>query len=578
MYIETVKNRNSPPAILLRESFREDGKVKKRTLLNMTGFPQSVIDGFRAVLKGTAVSGDQAVLHPAQDITLCDGQSYGGAAAVVGMIRKLGLDRVIDAHSSRERDIVVAMIADRLLNGGSKLATARHCHAETASTSLGALLGLEDLDERDCYDAMDWLFARKSTIEKKLSGKHLDSGGSVFFDLSSSYFEGHSCPLAKHGYSRDHRGDLPQVNYGLYCNDAGIPFAIDIMPGNEGDRVAFPRTVERVREEFSGRDVIFVGDRGMIGGKVIDETLRDTEGAEWVTCLNNKSIAKLTREQHIQLGLFDETDLVSFAHPDHPDERLIACRNPLLAAERTRKRKVLLDATDELLKALAERIAKPRSRIRGADRIGIEVGKIVNKKKMAKHYRITITADTFTFERDEEKIAAEAALDGVYVVRTSLSEERMADAQVVEHYKKLAAVERSFRSMKSIDIAARPIFHHTENRVRTHLFLCMLAYYVEIHMRQALAPILFHDQENAPRDSIVAPAQRSHSARTKDATHRAEDDWPVVTFRDAINILNDIVRGRIDLTNKPDMSFYTTSRPTKFQAHLIALLGIERRM
>lgn len=578
MYIETVKNRNSPPAILLRESYREDGKVKKRTLLNMTGFSPAIIDGFRAVLKGTVAAADQAVLHPERDLSLSDAKPYGAAAAVVGMIRKIGLDRMIDTRASRERDIVVAMIADRMLHGGSKLSTARHCHRETADSALGAMLGLEDLTERECYDAMDWLFQRKERIEKKLARKHLPEGGSVFFDLSSSYFEGHSCPLARHGYSRDHRGDLPQVNYGLYCNENGVPFAIDIMPGNEGDRVAFPRTVERVRNDFSANDVIFVGDRGMIGGKVIDESLRETEGAEWVTCLNNASIAKLAREDHIQLGIFDEQDLFSFAHPAHPDERLIACRNPLLAAERKRKRNELLDATDLLLQKLAKRIAGPRSRIRGSDRIGIEVGKIINRKKMAKHYRITICDEEFAFERDEKKIAEEAALDGVYVVRTSLSAERMADAQVVEHYKKLAAVERSFRSMKSIDIGVRPIFHHTENRVRTHLFLCMLAYYVEIHMRDNLAPILFHDEEDAPRDSIVAPAGRSAKARAKDAGRRTEDGWPIISFRDAIGTLATIVRGRVDIAGKPEMSFQTTSRPGAFQAHIIDLMGLKKRM
>jgi len=566
MYIEVVKNRNSPPAILLRESFREDGKVKKRTLLNMTGFPQDVIDGFRAVLKGTAVSGDQAVLHPEQDISLANAKPYGAAAAVVGMIRKIGLERLIDSRPSRERDVVVAMIADRLLHGGSKLSTARHCHRETADSALGAILNLEDLDERDCYEAMDWLFERKPTIEKKMSRKHLAPGESVFYDLSSSYFEGHSCPLAKHGYSRDHRSDLPQVNYGLYCNEDGIPFAIDIMPGNEGDRIAFPRTVERVREEFAGSDVIFVGDRGMIGGKVIDETLRETDGAEWVTCLNNASIAKLAREKHIQLGVFDERDLFSFAHPDHPDERLIACRNPLLADERKRKRDELLDATDALLANLAERVSKPRSRIRGKDRIGIEVGKIINRKKMAKHYDITIDEDCFSFKRDEDTIAEESALDGIYVVRTSLQEDRMCDTQIVEHYKKLAAVERAFRSMKSIDINVRPIFHHIENRVRTHLFLCMLAYYVEAHMRMAMAPILFHDEDDTERASAVAPAQRSDEARAKDAERRTEDGWPVVSFRDAIATLNTIVQGRVELAGKPEMSFETTSRPGNFQA------------
>lgn len=578
MYIESVKNRNSPPAILLRESYREDGKIKKRTLLNMTGFPSDIIEGFRAVLKGTAVSGSQAILHPEQDITLADAKPYGAAAAVVAMMRKIGLEKLIDARPSRERDVVLAMIAGRLLHGGSKLSTARRCHRETADTALGSLLGLEDLSERDCYAAMDWLFERKGAIEKRLARKHLAPGGSVFFDLSSSYFEGHTCPLSHYGYSRDHRGDLPQVNYGLYCNEEGIPFAIDVLPGNEGDHVAFPQAVERVRSTFGAEDVVFVGDRGMIGGKVIDETLRGLDGAEWVTCLNHATIAKLSRNDHIQLSLFDERDLISMAHPDHPDERLVFCRNPLLAQERRRKRDELLAATDVLLQGLAKRVARPSSRIRGKDRIGVEVGKIINRKKMAKHYVITITDEGFTFERDEQKIAQEAALDGIYVIRTSLTEERMGDKEVVEHYKKLAAVERSFRSMKSIDIQVRPIFHHTEERVRTHIFLCMLAYYVEAHMRAALAPILFHDEDDTPRESVVTPAARSEKAKKKDATKRTEDGWPVTTFSDALSSLNAIVRGRVDLAGKPEMSFQTTSRPNPFQAHIIELLGVARRM
>ena len=578
MYIETVKNRNSPPAILLRESYREDGKVKKRTLLNMTGFAPEIIEGFRSVLKGSTVSESQAVLHPEQDISLAETKPYGAAAAVVGMMRKIGLEKLIDPQPSRERDVALAMIAARLLHGGSKLSTARHCHHETADTALGAILGLEDLSERDCYAAMDWLLQRKEVIEKRLARKHLAPGGSVFFDLSSSYFEGHSCPLAHYGYSRDHRGDLPQVNYGIYCNEEGLPFAIDVLPGNEGDRVAFPQAIERVRTEFSAQDVVFVGDRGMIGGKVIDETLRGLDGAEWVTCLNHATIARLRRNEHIQLSLFDERDLISMVHPDHPDERLIFCRNPLLAEERRRKRNELLAATDVLLKNLAQRVSRPTSRMRGQDRIGLEVGKIINRKKMAKHYITTITEDSFVFERNEQNIAQEAALDGIYVVRTSLEEERMGDAEVVEHYKKLAAVERSFRSMKSIDIQVRPIFHHTEDRVRTHLFLCMLAYYVEAHMRTALAPILFHDEDGASRESVVAPAARSQKAKNKDTTKRTEDGWPVTSFRDALSSLNTIVRGRVDLAGKPEMSFQTTSRPGPFQAHVIELLGLTRRM
>ena len=578
MYIETVKNRTSPPAILLRESFREDGRVKKRTLLNLTTFPTHIVDGFRSVLKGTAVSADQAVTQPQTDVMLSGGASYGGAAAVIGMIRKLGLERLIDGAPSRQRNIVVAMIADRLLHGDSKLSTARHCHAATASSAMGSLLDLEDLDEHECYAAMDWLFERKSKIEKKLARKHLAAEGSVLYDLSSSYFEGHTCPLAQYGYSRDHRGDLPQVNYGLYCNEDGLPFAVDILPGNEGDRVAFPKTVARVRDEFAGRDVVFVGDRGMIGGKIINETLRDLDGAHWVTCLNNATIARLARESAIQLTMFDERDLVSLTHPDFPDERLIACRNPLLAEERKRKRGELLDATDALLNDLAKRIAKPRSKIRGKDTIGIQVGKLLNRKKMGKHYVLTITDDSFTFERDDAKITAEAALDGIYVVRTSVNEERLDDAAVVSHYKKLAAVERAFRSMKSIDIGVRPIYHRNENRVRTHIFICMLAYYVELHMRRALAPILFHDENTAPRQSIVAPAQRTPAAKKKDADRSTTDGWPVASFRDTLITLDGIVRARIEFDGKPDLGFHTASRPNKYQRHIIELLGLTKRM
>ncbi len=558
MYIEHVPNRNSTPAVLLRESWRENGKTKKRTVGNLSSLNGETVEAVRAALKGEVVPAARAISEPEKSLEIINSRQHGHVAAIVAMIKKSGLLQDIDRKPSRQRDIVVAMIADRLLHGDSKLATARHCQSETAATTLGELLSLEDLDEHECYLAMDWLLGRQESMQKKLAKKHLADGGPVLFDLSSSYFEGHTCPLAKHGYSRDKRGDLPQVNYGMYCNADGVPIGVEVLAGHESDRVAFPKAVERVRNDFGRKNVIFVGDRGMIGGKAIDDYLRGEEGARWITALNSASIAKLQRQGDIQLSFFDQRDLASITHGDYPHERLIVCRNPLLSDERARKREALLVATEKLLAKVKTKVDRKRKPLRGKPEIGVEVGKVVNSKKVAKHFHIAIGDDSFEYSRDQEKIDAEASLDGLYVIRSNVEPSEMSDERVVAHYKNLALVERAFRSLKSIDIRVRPINHRLADRVRSHIFICMLAYYVEHQMRLALAPLMFVDEEKSSaetRYSVVSPAGRSDSAKRKDATHRNEHGFRLSSFRDILESLSAVTRSTVIIKGHPKGHF-----------------------
>ena len=581
MYIERVPNRNSPPAVLLRESWRENGKTLKRTIGNLSSLPDETIEAVRSALKGDVVPAALAIDDPQERLELSDVRQHGHVAAILAMIRQTGLLQAIDREPSRTRDIVTAMIADRLLHGDSKLATARHCQKETATTTLGELLSLEDLDEHECYQAMDWLLDRQESIQKKLAKKQLADGGPVLFDLSSSYFEGHTCPLAKHGYSRDKRGDLPQVNYGMYCNAQGVPIGVEVFAGNENDHVAFPKAVARVRHDFGRKDVIFVGDRGMISGKAIDDYLRDEEGAQWITALTSASIAKLRRQGSIQLSLFDESDLVSITHADYPDERLIVCRNPLLADERARKREALLVATEKLLAKVKAKVDRRRKPVRGKSEIGVEVGKVVNRKKVAKHFRLKIDDDRLEYSRDREKIAVESSLDGLYVIRSNVDSREMSDERVVAHYKNLAMVERAFRSLKSIDLRVRPIHHRLANRVRSHIFICMLAYYIEHPLREKLAPLMFVDEEKESaqtRKSIVSPARRSESAKRKDATRRNDAGFGLSSFRDILQSLSAVTRSRVIIKGHPKGHFTVTSRPTPYQQEIIRHLGLARRL
>ena len=580
MYIERIPNRNSPPAVLLRESWRENGKVKKRTVANLSGLPDDLIEALRAALKGESIPASEGIASPEKAISIHDSHQHGHVAAIHSVLKKSGLLGMIDSKRSRERDVVAAMIIDRIISGGSKLSTVRQCVPETASTSLGELLSLEDLDENECYAAMDWLLKRQGKIQRKLAKKHLVAGDPVLFDLSSSYFEGQCCELAEFGYSRDHRGDRKQVNYGIYCNADGTPVGVEVLAGNQSDRIAFPLAVERVRNDFNHKNIIFIGDRGMISGKAIDEYLRNEEGADWITALNAASIAKLERSGSIQLSLFDDLDLVSITHPDYPDERLVVCRNPELAKRRAKRREALLQATEKLLAEVAKKVERKKKPLRGEDAIGVEAGKIINKKKMAKHFNLTITNSTFAYERNEEKINAEAALDGLYVIRSSVDKTRMNDKELVANYKNLEMVERAFRSLKSIDLNVRPIYHRLEDRVRAHIFICMLAYHIEHHMRCLLAPLLFADEQKenvAERDSVVAPVKRSESAKKKDQTHRTPDEqYPISSFRDIIKTLSTITRSRVKVKGHKKGDFKTTSTPTPYPRKILELLGVAR--
>ena len=556
-------------------------KTKKRTVGNLSSLNSETVEAVRAALKGEVVPAARAISEPEKTLEIINSRQHGHVAAIVATIKKSGLLQTIDRKASRQRDIVVAMITDRLLHGDSKLATARHCQSETAATTLGELLSLEDLDEHECYLAMDWLLGRQESMQKKLAKKHLADGGPVLFDLSSSYFEGHTCPLAKHGYSRDKRGDLPQVNYGMYCNADGVPIGVEVLAGNESDRAAFPKAVERVRGDFGRKNVIFVGDRGMIGGKAIDDYLRGEEGAQWITALNSASIAKLQRQGDIQLSFFDQRDLASITHPDYPDERLIVCRNPLLADERARKREALLAATEKLLAKVKAKVDRKRKPLRGKPEIGIEVGEVVNSKKVAKHFYVDIDDDRFEYSRNQKNIDAEAGLDGLYVIRSNVEPSQMPDERVVAHYKNLALVERAFRSLKSIDIRVRPINHRLADRVRSHIFICMLAYYVEYQMRLALAPLMFVDEEKSSadtRDSVVSPAGRSDSAKRKDATRRNEQGFRLSSFRDILESLSAVTRSTVLIKGHPKGRFKTTSRPNPYQQEIVRRLGIERHL
>jgi transposase len=582
MYIERVPNRKSPPAVLLRESWREDGKVRKRTVANLSGLPENIVDALQAALKGQSIPASEGIVNPENAISIHDSRQHGHVAAIYAVMKKSGLLGMIDSRSTRERDVVAAMIIDRIISGDSKLATVRHCSQETPSTTLGEMLSLEDLDEHECYAAMDWLLDRQEKIQKKLAKKHLQSGDSVLFDLSSSYFEGHTCPLAKFGYSRDHRGDRPQVNYGIYCNTDGVPFGVEVLAGNQNDHIAFPKAVERVRKDFGHQRVVFIGDRGMISGKAIDDYLRNEEGADWITALNSKAIAKLERCGSIQLSLFDEFDLASIVHPNYPNERLIVCRNPALAERRAKTREALLQATEELLDTVLQKVKRAQKPLRGKDKIGVEAGKIINKKKVAKHFTLSIENDSFAYQRNEEKIRIEAALDGIYVIRSSVDKKQMTDAELVTNYKNLEMVERAFRSLKSIDLNVRPIFHRLENRVRAHIFICMLAYHIEHHMRTHLAPLLFADEEKESaeeRDSVVDPVSRSESAKKKDQTRRTSDGrYPISSFRDIIKTLSAITRSKVEVKGHQKGSFKSISKPTAYQQNILERLGAQKAL
>ena len=573
MYIESVPNRNSPPCILLRESYRCNGKVRKQTILNITAWPEALVNGLRILLHG-----GQAIETFTESFRIVRSRPHGHVAAVYETAKKLGLENILSRQPSAERVAVMALIVARILEPRSKLATARGLARETGYSTLADCVGLEQVTEDDLYAAMDWLYARQEQIEKQLAGKHLKEGSLVLYDVSSTYFEGQSCPLAHRGHSRDGRADMPQIVFGLLCNPQGCPVAVEVFEGNTADPKTLGKQIEKLRTRFGIRQVVLVGDRGMITQARIKEELQEVEGLGWITALRFNQIRKLKEKGAIQLSLFDTRDLLEIQDSEYPGERLIVCRNPLLAQQRKRKRQELLEATELELAKIVIATGRNTRALRGKENIGIRVGKIIGRYKMGKHYKMTITDTGFTYERRKDSIDSESALDGIYVVRTSVAEKQLGASETVQAYKSLAQVERAFRSCKSIDLKVRPIYHWLADRVRAHVFLCMLAYYVEWHMRVALAPLLFDDQDKqaaqVQRSSVVAPARRSSSAKAKDHTKRTPENLPVHSFQTLLDDLGTIVRNTIEPAVPGAPVFEKTTIPTPLQQRALDLLGV----
>jgi hypothetical protein len=572
MYIESVPNRNSPPAVLLRESYRDGAKIKKRTIANLSDWPSELVEGLRTLLKGgTAAPADQ------QSIIVRRTLPHGHVAAVLGTLRHIGLDRVLGPAGNRPRDLVVAMIVARLIAPASKLATARMLDPATAASSLGDILGLGAVDEDELYAAIDWLGERQQAIEKALARKHLGDGTLVLYDVSSSYLEGRCCELAKLGYNRDGKKGKLQIVYGLLCAPDGCPVAIEVFEGNTADPRTLGAQIDKLKTRFALKHVVMVGDRGMITQARLDAEIAPA-GLDWITALRAPAIRALAESGALQMSLFDERDMAAITSPDYPGERLVVCRNPDLARERTRKRLDLLAATERDLAAIAAAVSRARKPLRGEAEIALKVGAVINRHKMAKHFKLDIGETSFAFHRNADAIAAEAALDGIYVVRTSLAKRVLDDAATVGAYKSLAKVERAFRSLKTVDIHLRPIFHWTAPRVRAHVLLCMLAYHVEHHIRARLAPMLYdetdHEAAAAMRVSIVASAERSEAAIRKQTTGRTDDGLPVHSFQ---TLLADLATySRIQATTALNEKYVFTlhTRPTPIQQRAFELLGI----
>ena len=572
MYIESVPNRNSPPAILLRESYRDAGKIKKRTIANLSDWPTEIVEGLRTLLKGGKVApADQ------ESIIVRRTLPHGHVAAVLGTLRNIGLDRMLGPPRNRCRDLVIAMIVARLIAPASKLATARMLDPLTASSSLGEVLGLGPVDEDELYVALDWLGERQEAIEKAIARKHLHDGTLVLYDVSSSYVEGRCCELARLGYNRDGKKGKLQIVYGLLCAADGCPVAIEVFEGDTGDPRTLAAQIDKVKKRFALERVALVGDRGMITQARLDAEIAPA-GLDWITALRAPAIRTLVEAGALQMSLFDQRDMAAITSPDYPGERLIVCRNPDLARERTRKREDLLAATEADLAVIAAAVRRARNPLRGEAEIALKVGAVVNRHKVAKHFELSIGEASFSFHRKTEAITAEAALDGIYVVRTNLPKKLLDDAATVGAYKSLARVERAFRSLKTVDIHLRPIFHWTTPRVRAHVLLCMLAYHVERHMRARLAPMLYdetdHEAAAAMRASIVAKAERSEAARRKQTTGLTDDGLPVHSFQSLLADLATYARIQATTVLNDKYVFTLHTRPTPIQQRAFALLAV----
>lgn len=572
MYVDSVPNRGSKPAILLRESWREGSRVRKRTVANLSDWEPEKVDLLRRVLRGEKL----VPLEEAFEVE--ESLPHGHVAAVLGTLRSLGLERLLAPRRSRERDLVVAMITARVLNPRSKLATARGLdHA----TSLGDVLELGEVDVDELYPAMDWLLERQPQIEEGLAQRHLQEGALVMYDVTSTYFEGRHCPLGRIGYSRDGKKNSLQIVFGLMTDAEGRPLGVEVFEGNTADPRTLASLVEKLQGRFGLQRVVVVGDHGMITEARIQEDLRPRD-LQWITSLRAPAIRRLAASGSLQLSLFDTQDLAEITDPAFPAERLIVCRNPLLGDERARKREELLQCTERELERVVAATRRRERPLRGQDKIGLRVGRVLGRFKVGKHFDFEITDTSLSYRRDPAAIDAEAALDGLYVIRTNVAAEVLSTHQAVQTYKNLSFAERAFRCLKTIDLKVRPIYHHLAGRVRAHVFLCALAYYVEWHMRQRLAPLLFDDEDpeagRALRPSVVAPAQRSPATEKKARSQHTVGGLPVHGFRDLLEALQTLARSRVR-TSVPGLPpFRTWTRPTHLQELAFDLLGVRPAM
>jgi transposase len=569
MYIDTVPNRNSPPAILLREARREGKKTIKRTLANLSDWSQEKIETFRRLLR------DERLVSPTDLFVTQKTLPHGHVEAIREMIDRLELDRLISAQRCRERDLVVALIVQRLIDPCSKLATTRAWH----TTTLAEELGVGDATEDDLYDALDWLGERKERIEKKLAARHLSEGGLVLYDVSSSFYEGHTCPLARWGHDRDGKKGLPIIVYGVMTDGEGRPVAVEVYAGNTGDPTTVADQIEKLRERFGLSRVVMVGDRGMLTQPQINK-LQQHPGLGWITALTSTAIRELVTQGALQLSLLDQKNLAEVTAPNYPGERLMVCHNPLLEEERRRKRQALLEATEKSLEKISKEVTRRKKKLLTAAEIGVKVGKVLGRYKMGKHFQCKIGEGSFAWSRRAESIEQEEKLDGIYVLRTSEPAERLSTEDTVRSYKSLAEVERAFRCLKGIDLLVRPIRHRREDRVPAHIFLCVLAYYVEWHLRRAWAPLLFEDEERweeRKRRDPILPAEPSASVERKKRLHQTVDGLPVHSFESLLRELAS--RARVTYALKPQkaekktsLTFRQVPDPTPVQARAYDLI------
>jgi len=573
MYIESVPNRNSPPAILLREAYREDGKVKKRTLINLSCLAPEVIEGLRVLLKG-------GVAVPSADevFTVERSLPHGHVAAVLGASLGCGAQEWFASAPPPVRQTLLAMLVSRVIAPASKLATQRMLRDETAAHSLGRVLGVGQFEPEDLYRALDWLHDAQPAIEKRLARQHVVGSTLVLYDLTSTWLTGRCCPLAARGHSRDGKRDDPQIVFGLVCSASGCPVAVEVFPGNTADPATVASQVAKLKARYGIEQIAWVGDRGMITSARIKNTLQPN-GMDWISSLRAPQIALLADEHGpFQPSLFDERNLLELTSEHFPGERLVVCRNPLLAEERARKRGELLAATEEELRTIAAAVQRARNPLRGTQEIALRVGRGLDRYHMAKHFDLTITDRQLSWVRKQADIDAEAALDGLYVIRTSLTAQQLDAPAAVAAYKSLAKVERAFRSMKTVDLQVRPVFHYSAQRVRAHVFLCMLAYYVEWHMRERLKPMLFDDEylEEAQQDkpSPVAKALRSEHAKAKDASKKTDDGLPAHSFRTLLLDLGTLAYNVTYTALNPNAKIILTTRPTALQEKAFKLLGV----